>query len=92
MRERTMKKALAAIVLFAVLACVTIAFAAEDSSEYYADNLYITSYYTVEVYNNNRKVGFLYAGTRAKILKSTEYWLYVEFWDGRRTVTGWIRR
>ena len=85
-----MKKAIATIAFLSILAGAGISYAAER--EYYTENLYITSYYTVEVYSHRRKIGFLYAGVRAKILKSTKHWLYIEFWDGRKMMTGWIRR
>ena len=86
-----MKKILALSIFIAFLVGNRIARTAEN--EYFPENLYITSYYTVEVYNeNNRKIGFLYAGVRAKIIKSAKYWLYVEFWDGRKMTMGWIRR
>ncbi len=88
-----MKKAIAAIAFLSILAGAGISYAAEIAErEYFTENLYITSYYTVEVYSHRRKIGFLYAGVRAKILKSTKHWLYVEFWDGRKMMTGWIRR
>jgi hypothetical protein len=86
-----MKKVLSTIALLTFLASARIARAEER--DYFPENLYITSYYTVEVYNEkNKKIGFLYAGVRAKILKSAKYWLYVEYWDGRRMTLGWIRR
>jgi hypothetical protein len=86
-----MKKAIGAIAFLAFMAGTGFARAADR--EYFPDNLYITSYYTVEVYNeSNRKIGFLYSGVRARVIKSAKYWLYVEFWDGRKIAAGWIRR
>ena len=84
-----MKKVISTAISLIVLASATVLYA----KEYYVENLYITSYYTVEVYNTkNEKIGFLYSGTRAKVLRSADQWLFVEYWDGRKTVTGWIRR
>jgi hypothetical protein len=85
-----MKRVVSGIAFICILAAASISHAKE--TEYLTKDLYITSYYTVEVYHGNKKVGFLYAGVRAKILRTTKHWLYVEFWDGRKMMTGWIRR
>ena len=86
-----MKKAISTLALLVVMLGTARLYAA-DEREYSVDNLYVTSYYTVEVYENNHRVGFLYAGVRAKVLRSAKHWLYVQFWDGNKTVRGWIRR
>jgi len=85
-----MKKLVAAIAFISIIVSSTLLYAKDQV--YYTENLYITSYYTVDVYHGNKKVGFLYAGVRAKIIKTTKHWLLVEFWNGEKNMTGWIRR
>ena len=55
-------------------------------------NLYITSMYRVRVYLNNKVVDILPAGKRAKIIRSTRKWIYVQYRRGSRVYEGWIRR
>jgi hypothetical protein len=55
-------------------------------------NLYITSLFRVRVYLNNKVVDILPAGKRAKILRSTRKWIYVQYQRGSRVYEGWIRR
>jgi len=85
-----MKKLVAVIAFISIIVSSTILYAKDRV--YYTENLYITSYYTVEVYHGNKKVGQLYAGVRAKVIKTSKHWLLVEYWNGEKTMTGWIRR
>jgi hypothetical protein len=55
-------------------------------------NVYITSMYRVRVYLNNRVVDILPAGKRARILRSTRKWIYVQYRRGDKVYEGWIRR
>ena len=54
--------------------------------------VFITSSFDCYVYWGRKRIAILRKGTRAQILRSTKIWILVRYWDGRKNVTGWIKR
>lgn len=67
-------------------------FAQEDYKSQPIRNLYITSFFDVDVYRHNRKIGVLRNGVRAQVLRGTKRWLLVQYTSRGKTIMGWIRR
>jgi len=87
-----MKQALLVFVVLVALSIGGVVSAQGAKTPPRPPKLYITSYYDVDVYRNNRRVSTLKRGVRAQILKTTTKWILVRYWADGQSIVGWIRR